>query len=99
MRRGLTLAFGLLVLTLAAAPPAGAAAPELLIGYVALKKDPRYTVKRRFARYLTEALGSPYVGARVAVEESKFVGSAVGVEFKLKRRRAKSEGQAGRRPP
>ncbi|MDD9984261.1 MAG: ABC transporter substrate-binding protein, partial [Gammaproteobacteria bacterium] len=92
-RRGLALAFVLLVLTLAAAPPAGAAAEELLIGYVALKKDPRYTVKRRFARYLTEALGSPYVGAKVAIEESKFVGSAVGVEFKLKRRRAKSEGR------
>ena len=93
MRRGLVLALGLLVLALAAAPPAGAAAPELLIGYVALKKDPRYTVKRRFARYLTEALGSPYVGAKVAIEESKFVGSAVGVEFRLKRRRAKSEGR------
>ena len=90
MRRGLALAFGLLVLALAAAPPAGAAAEELLIGYVALKKDPRYTVKRRFARFLTEALGSPYVAAKVAIEESKFMGSAVGVEFKLKRRRAKS---------
>lgn len=82
-----------LALALAAAPPAGAAAEELLIGYVALKNDPRYTVKRTFARYLTEALGSPYVGAKVAVEESKFAGSAVGVEFKLKRRRAKSEGR------
>ena len=93
MRRGLALACGLLVLALAAAPPAGAAAEELLVGYVALKKDPRYTVKRRFARFLTEALGSPYVAAKVAIEESKFAGSAVGVEFKLKRRRAKSEGR------
>ena len=93
VRRGLALAFGLLVLALAAAPPAGAAAEELLIGYVALKKDPRYTVKRRFARFLTEALGSPYVAAKVAIEESKFMGSAVGVEFKLKRRRAKSGGR------
>ena len=92
-RRGLALASGLLALALAAAPPAGAAAEELLIGYVALKKDPRYTFKRRFARYLTEALGSPYVAAKVAIEESKFAGSAVGVEFKLKRRRAKSEGR------
>ena len=91
VRRGLVLACGLLALALAAAPPAGAAAEELLIGYVALKKDPRYTVKRRFARFLTEALGSPYVAAKVAIEESKFAGSAVGVEFKLKRRRAKSE--------
>ena len=90
-RRGPVLAFGVLVLALAAAPLTGAAADELLIGYVALKQDPRYTVKRRFARYLTEALGSPWVGAKVAIEESKFTGSAVGVEFKLKRRRAKSE--------
>ena len=92
-RRGLVLACGLLLLALAAAPPAGAAAEELLIGYVALKKDPRYTVKRRFARFLTEALGSPYVAAKVAIEESGFAGAAVGVEFKLKRRRAKSEGK------
>ena len=94
MRRGLVLALGLLALALAAAPPAGAAAEELeqdlVIGYVALKKDPRYTLKRTYARYLTEALGSPYVAARVAIEESRFAGSAVGVEFKLKRRRAKS---------
>ena len=90
MRRTLALTLGLFVLALAAAPSAGAAAQELVIGYVALKKDPRYTLKRTYARYLTEALGSPYVGAKVAIEESKFVGSAVGVEFKLKRRRAKS---------
>ena len=92
MRGGLVLAFGLFVLVLAGAPPVGAAAEALLIGYVALKKDPRYTFKRRFARYLTEPLGSPYVGAKVALEESKFVGSAIGVEFKLERRRANSEG-------
>ena len=102
MRRGLVLTLGLLVLALATAPPAGAAAEELeqeleqdfeqdlVIGYVALKKDPRYTLKRTYARYLTEALGSPYVGARVAIEESRFAGSAVGVEFKLERRRARS---------
>ena len=61
-----------------------------MIGYVALKKDPRYAVKRTYARYLTQALGSPYPAARVAIDESKFAGSTVGVEFKLKRRRAKS---------
>ena len=90
MRRTLALTLGLFVLALAAAPSAGAAAQELVIGYVALEKDPRYTLKRTYARYLTEALGSPYVGAKVAIEESKFVGSVVGVEFKLKRRRVKS---------
>ena len=93
MRNGFVPILGLLVLSLATAPPAGAVAQELTIGYIALKKDPRYALKRTFARYLTEALGAPYVGAKVAIEESRFAGAAVGVEFKLKRRRAKSEGR------
>ena len=88
--RALLAAFGLALVLGAAAPPAGAAAEELLFGYLALKNDPRYAIERTYARYLTEALGSPYVGAKVAIEESRFVGSAVGVEFKLERRRAKS---------
>ena len=93
-RRAALVALALpLVLALAAAPPAGAAAEELVIGYLALKKDPRYTRKRTFARFLTHPLGRPYVAAKVAIEESRFVGSAIGVEFKLERRRAKSEGK------
>ena len=88
--RALLAAVGLALVLGASAPCAGAAAEELSIGYLALKNDPRYTIKRTYARYLTEALGSPYVGAKVAIEESRFVGSAVGVEFKLERRRAKS---------
>ena len=75
--------------------PPGRRPRRLLIGYLALKNDPRYTIERTYARYLTEALGSPYVGAKVAIEESGFVGSAVGVEFKLERRRAKSARGAG----
>ena len=91
MRCALATLIGLFVLALAAAPPADAAAQELTIGYLALKKDARYGKKRTYARYLTEALGRPYTGAKVAIEESKFVGSAVGVEFKLERRRARSK--------
>ena len=92
MPRTLRIAFGLaLALTLAAAPPAVAAAEELAIGYVALKKDPRYTRKRTYARFLTQPLGRPYVAAKVAIEESGFLGAALGVEFKLKRKRVKSE--------
>ena len=91
LRRGLALAFGLVFVLGTAAPPAGAAAAqELVIGYLALKKDPRYARKRTYARFLTQPLGSPYVGAKVAIEESRFVGAALGVELKLKRRRAKS---------
>ena len=91
--RALLAAFGLVLALGAVAPPAGAAAQELAIGYVALKKDPRYARKRTYARYLTEALGSPYVGAKVAIDESKFAGAAVGVEFKLEHRRAGSEAE------
>ncbi len=90
VHRGLISAFALALVLGAAAPCAGATPKELTIGYVALKKDPRYAVKRTYARYLTEALGSPYPAARVAIDESGFAGSTVGVEFKLKRRRAKS---------
>ena len=73
-----------------AASPAVAAPEELVIGYLALKKDPRYARKRTYARFLTQALGSPYPAAKVAIAESRFAGAAVGAEFKLKRRRAKS---------
>ena len=90
VHRGLLAACALAVVLGAAAPPAVASPKELVIGYVALKKDPRYAVKRTYARYLTEALGSPYPAARVAIDESEFAGSTVGVEFKLKRRRANS---------
>ena len=90
MRRALLTAFALALVFTGAAPPASAAPEELAIGYLALKKDPRYARKRTYARFLTQPLGSPYVGAKVAIEESRFVGAALGVELKLKRRRAKS---------
>ena len=60
-----------------------------MIGYLALKKDPRYARKRTYARFLTQALGSPYPAAKVAIAESRFAGMAAGAEFKLERRRAK----------
>ena len=90
MRRALLTAFALALVFTGAAPPASAAPEELAIGYLALKKDPRYARKRTYARFLTQPLGSPYVGAKVAIEESRFVGAVLGVELKLKRRRAKS---------
>ena len=90
MRRALLTAFALALVFTGAAPPASAAPEELTIGYLALKKDPRYARKRTYARFLTQPLGSPYVGAKVAIEESRFVGAVLGVELKLKRRRAKS---------
>ena len=91
MRGTLLTGFGLaLALALAVAPSVGATTDELVIGYLALKKDPRYTRKRTYARYLTQPLGRPYVAAKVAVQESRFLGAALGVEFKLERKRVKS---------
>jgi ABC transporter substrate binding protein (PQQ-dependent alcohol dehydrogenase system) len=82
-----------LCLALAAclAPSLEAAAEEVVLGYVDLKSDPRYQRKRTYARYLTQALGSPFAGAEIALREARFVGQAIGVEFKLERRREKDE--------
>ena len=60
----LALVLGLALVFTGAAPPAGAAPEELVIGYLALKKDPRYARKRTYARFLTQALGSPYPAAK-----------------------------------
>jgi ABC transporter substrate binding protein (PQQ-dependent alcohol dehydrogenase system) len=64
-------------------------AEEVVIGYLQLKKDPRYRAKRRFARFLTQPLGRPYPGAQVALSEARFHGAAVGATFKLKRVRSR----------
>ena len=58
---------------------------DLNIAYLELKKDPRYGKKRVYARYLSQPLGRPYAGAEVALQEAKFVGAAIGVEFRLQR--------------
>ena len=43
------------------------AADEFVIGYLQLKKDPRYAESRTYARYLNAPAGRPYAGARVAL--------------------------------
>ena len=78
----------LLALTAALAPPA-AAEETLVVGYLHLKKDARYTKKRTFARFLGHPLGRPYRGAAVALEESKFHGAAAGVGFDLESKRVR----------
>jgi len=60
-------------------------AGDFVIGYLQLKNDPRYTEKRTYARFLSAPIGRPYFGAKVALDESKFHGSAAGVIFKLDR--------------
>lgn len=71
-----------------------AAADDFAIGYLQLKRDARYSGKRTYARFLTGALGRPYSGAKVAVEEVKFVGSALGLQFKLTREKVTNDADA-----
>jgi len=77
----------LLLAALAAGAPAHGAA--LVVGYVDLAGDARYRESRTYARYLSGPLGRPYAGAEVALAESKFVGSALGIGFSLARETVK----------
>ena len=67
---------------------------DLTIGYVQLKKDARYSRKRTYARYLTGALGRPYSGARVAINEAKFIGTSLGLRFVTKRKKVNDSADA-----
>ncbi|WP_051482840.1 amino acid ABC transporter substrate-binding protein [Thioalkalivibrio sp. HK1] len=78
-----------------AAQAAAEAPKKVVFAWLSLRKDPRYTRKRTYARYLTGALGRPYQGAETAIAESRFTGSAIGVEFSLERFRAKNLDQWG----
>lgn len=89
-----------LLVILAAALFLGTAAvraDEFTIGYLQLKEDARYAKTRAWARYLTEPLGRPVSGARVAIDEVKFHGAAAGVTFALKRVKGKGVGHLVRR--
>ena len=75
---------------------AAAEGPEKVVfAWLSLRKDPRYTRKRSYARYLTGALGRPHRGAETAIAESRFIGSAIGVEFSLERFWAKNPDRWG----
>ncbi|MBT5192941.1 MAG: hypothetical protein HOM07_11375, partial [Rhodospirillaceae bacterium] len=60
-------------------------AADMIIGFVEMKRDARYTKRRSFARYLTQALGRPFVGAEIALKEVRFHAATVGAAFKLQR--------------
>src|SRR5262245_27161173 len=79
---GLLLA---LVLALAGWHPAVAADRPLVIGYLELEDDPRYEERHVAARFPAHPWGRPFDGARVALEESDFAGTAAGVKFELRR--------------
>ncbi|MCB1755325.1 MAG: ABC transporter substrate-binding protein [Gammaproteobacteria bacterium] len=55
------------------------------IGFLQLKSDKRYSKKVSYARYLMQATGRPFAGAKVALTEIAFHGKGAGVDFELKR--------------
>ncbi|MCB1716709.1 MAG: amino acid ABC transporter substrate-binding protein, partial [Candidatus Competibacteraceae bacterium] len=65
-------------------------ADDFVIGYLEQRGDPRYGKKQTYAQYLTEPLGRPYSGAKVALEEVKFHGAAVNANFTLEKVRKRS---------
>lgn len=60
------------------------------IGYLSLKKDPRYSKKPLYARFLGQALGRPVAGAKVALKEVKYHGAEMNLTFALLEKKAKS---------
>ncbi len=73
--------------------PGHAADRPFPIGYLEIEDDTRYDDRRAAARYPAQPWGRPFDGARVAVEESEFAGSAVGLKFGLRRAEAADAGR------
>ena len=57
----------------------------LVLGYVELEKDPRYKEERLYAGIEFKPRGRPWLGAEVALRESRIVGRALGVKFRLEK--------------
>ena len=66
-------------------PLTPALADTVRFAWLALDKDVRYDDKRTFFRTLSLPPGNPYAGAEVAMRESRFVGQALKIDFKLDR--------------
>lgn len=66
-------------------PLTPALADTVRFAWLALHKDVRYDDKRTFFRTLSQPPGNPYAGAEVAMRESRFVGQALKIDFKLDR--------------
>lgn len=79
------LTFGILAIFFSVRGVA-AADKVLSIGYLQLEGDTRYKEQQMEARYQGHPWGRPYVGASVAMKESRFSGMASGVGFELKHR-------------
>lgn len=87
MTRLITGFLALLILAaLLIAPPdrsLAAEKPELIIGYLEVEDDPRYEQKRGYAGVQFRPQGRPKDGARAAFRESKVIGRALGIKFRL----------------
>jgi ABC transporter substrate binding protein (PQQ-dependent alcohol dehydrogenase system) len=83
---------GVLASLLATAAPASSADKPLPIGYLSIEDDPRYEERHVAARYPARPWGRPFDGAKVALEESEFAGSAAGVKFELRQAEAADAG-------
>jgi ABC transporter substrate binding protein (PQQ-dependent alcohol dehydrogenase system) len=83
---------GVLASLLATAAPASSADKPLPIGYLSIEDDPRYEERHIAARYPAQPWGRPFDGAKVALEESEFAGSAAGVKFELRHAEAADAG-------
>ena len=57
----------------------------LVLGYVELEKDSRYKEERLYAGIEFKPRGRPWLGAEVALRESRIVGRALGVKFRLEK--------------
>lgn len=58
---------------------------QVVIGYLELAEDPRYSAPYLDYEFQGQPWGRPYVGAEVALEESRFPAMAIGAEFSLDR--------------
>ena len=63
----------------------GAGKTTLVIGYAELDGDPRYREDRRYAGIEFKPRGRPWPGAEVALRESRIVGRAIGIKFRLEK--------------
>lgn len=81
------------LVSLAMSPSLRAEEGVLVIGYLELKDDPRYKSKHLEARYQGQPWGRPYVGAEVALKESRFAGAGAGVRFALRRIQGRDLGE------
>jgi len=73
---------------LAFAPHSNAADTPFKIGYLEWSEDPRYREERVKAQYPLQPWGRPASGAEQAIQETKFAGAALKLQFSLEKRSA-----------